>query len=64
MIVETMVFLVMLFPNTEQPVMGLMHAFPTARECNAALKLAPKERQWACIKIDLKPEDEKEVKKV
>ena len=63
MIAEAMVFLVLLIPNMEKPVISLMAAYPTVKECNEVLSRAPKDGRWSCIKIDLKPEDEREVKK-
>lgn len=57
--ISALIFLVMLLPDTERPVLVLMTSFPTARECNEVLKHAPTDgNKYACIKIDLKPDDE------
>lgn len=60
MLAEAIVFLVMLIPNTDQPVIVLMQAYQSARECNTVLKQVPADQRdkWACIKIDLKPPSE------
>ena len=54
------VFLVMLVPNTDKPVLALMHTFDTVKECNEILVKVPAEQKnkWACIQIDLRPATE------
>ena len=60
--IEFMVFLALLIPNSDKPVIALMQSFDTVRECNDVLKNAPTDKQWACIKIDMRPDEEREVK--
>jgi len=61
-----MIFLVLLMPNTDKPIFVLMKSFDTATECNHILKAVPPEHKdkWACISIDVRAQDEREVKKV
>jgi hypothetical protein len=62
MLAEAMIFLVMLVPNTETPVMALMMSFPTMKECRAVLDNAPKEQKgkFQCIRMDINPKSEGE----
>ncbi len=62
MIEYMVVFLVLLIPNSDKPVIALMAPFETVAECKVALAKAPTDRQWACIKIDLSPDEERPVK--
>ena len=60
MIAEAMIFLVLLVPNTDTPVMALMRSFHTIKECRMVLEQAPKEdkHKFQCIRIDMRPDVE------